>query len=87
MCPSKAIPEATLEALTADIVLSDLTEIRAEQDNRVVFCFKDGHEAVKLWADRSRAESWTPVMKEAARQLAIEQHRKDSSPAGGSSCQ
>ena len=83
MCPSKAIPEPTLEALITDISLGDLTAIRAEQGNRVVFCFKDGHEAVKQWTDRSRAESWTPEMKEEARQLALEQHRK----AGGPTCQ
>ena len=67
-CPSKAIPERILDSLTADISLGDLTALRAENGNRLVFCFKDGSESVKRWEDRSRAESWTPEMKEAARQ-------------------
>ena len=67
-CPSKAIPERVLDSLTTDISLDDLTALRAENGNRLVFCFKDGSESVKRWEDRSRAESWTPEMKEAARQ-------------------
>lgn len=67
-CPSKAIPERVLDSLTTDISLDDLTALRAENGNRLVFCFKDGSESVKRWENRSRAESWTPEMKEAARQ-------------------
>ena len=67
-CPSKAIPERVLDSLTADVSLDGLTALRAENGNRLVFCFKDGSESVKRWEDRSRAESWTPEMKEAARQ-------------------
>lgn len=70
-CASKAIPESILYDLTADIPLSDLTAIRAEKDNTLVFCFKDGTQAVKRWKDRSRAESWTEEMKEAARQKTL----------------
>ncbi len=67
-CPSKAIPERVLDALTADVSLDDLTAFRAENGNRLVFIRRDGSESVKRWEDRSRAESWTPEMKEAARQ-------------------
>lgn len=67
-CQSRAIPERVLDSLTADISLDDLTALRAENGNRLVFCFRDGSESVKRWEDRSRAESWTPEMKEAARQ-------------------
>lgn len=74
-CPSKQIPEPTLTAMTADMDIGDLTEIVAESGNRLVFHFKDGTKAVKRWQDRSRAESWTPEMKEAARQKAIERNR------------
>jgi len=70
-CASKAIPESVLYELTADIPMSDLTAIRAEKDNTVVFCFKDGSQSVKRWKDRSRAESWTEEMKEAARQKTL----------------
>ena len=74
-CPSKQIPETTLTALTADLDIGDLTEIIAEDRNTLIFRFKDGKKAVKRWQDRSRAESWTPEMKEAARQKAIERNR------------
>ena len=70
-CASKAIPESILYELTADIPLGDLTAIRAENGNTLVFCFKDGTQAVKRWKDRSRAESWTEEMKEAARQKTL----------------
>ena len=70
-CASKAIPESILYDLTADIHLSDSTAIRAENGNTLVFCFKDGTQAVKRWKDRSRAESWTEEMKEAARQKTL----------------
>ena len=75
-CASKAIPENVLYELTADIPMSDLTAIRAENGNTLVFCFKDGSQAVKRWKDRSRAESWTDEMKERARQLRMAQIAK-----------
>ena len=75
-CASKAIPESTLYALTADIPLGDLTAIQAEKDNTLVFCFKDGSQTVKRWKDRSRAESWTDEMKERARQQSLARSAK-----------
>jgi DNA invertase Pin-like site-specific DNA recombinase len=79
-CPSKQVPEATLETaisdalgldeITADALHNKITAIRVENGNRLVFCFPDGTEAVKTWTDRSRAESWTDEMKETARQYA-----------------
>ena len=73
---SKAIPENVLYELTADTPLGDLTTIRAEKDNTLVFCFKNGEQTVKRWQDRSRRESWTEEMKEKARQQALAQHSK-----------
>ena len=73
---SKAIPENVLYELTADTSLDDLTAIRAEKDNTLVFCFKNGEQTVKRWKNRSRAESWTDAMKETARQYALAQHSK-----------
>ena len=75
-CASKAIPESVLYELTADIPLGDLTAIRAEKDNTLIFCFKNGSQTVKRWQDRSRRESWTEEMKEKARQQALAQHSK-----------
>lgn len=63
--------------LTADMDIGDLAEICAEDGNRLVFRFKNGEEIVKRWRDRSRTESWTPEMREAARQKALERSRKN----------
>lgn len=71
-CPSKQIPEPVLDELTADMSLRDLTAIRAERDNTLVFIFPDGHESVKRWRDRSRAESWTPEMKQHAKERELQ---------------
>ncbi len=80
-CPSKQIPEKTLIAMTEEVLDSldalpdKITAIRAEKDNTLVFCFKDGTESVKRWSDRSRAESWTEDMKNTARQKAWERRK------------
>ncbi len=82
-CPSKQIPENTLISATEEVLGSldalhdKITAIRAEKDNILVFCFKDGTETVKRWQDRSRAESWTDDMKDAARQKALERSKTD----------
>lgn len=76
-CPSKQIPETVLTDLTADMDIGDLTEIRAEDGKRLVFRFRTGEETVKRWKDRSRAESWTPEMREDARRKALERSRKN----------
>ena len=75
-CASKAIPESVLYELTADTPIGDLTAIRAEKNNTLIFCFKNGSQTVKRWEDRSRRESWTEEMKEKARQQALAQHSK-----------
>lgn len=80
-CQSKQIPENTLISVTMEVLggtdaLPDkITAVRAEKDNTLVFCFKDGSKAVKQWQDRSRAESWTDEMKLAARQKALERSK------------
>jgi len=73
-CASKAIPEKTLQELLQSIPMAEVEQIRAENGNRVVIRFKDGNETRLKWNDRSRAESWTPEMKEQARQRAKRQH-------------
>jgi len=81
-CPSKQIPETVLDEMIADLSLRDLTAVRAERDNTLVFIYPDGHESVKRWRDRSRAESWTPEMKEQAR--AREMDRRETMADGNS---
>ena len=73
-CPSKRIPESTLILMAEEVVGSvdafsgEITEVRVENGNRLVFLHTNGKESVKRWQDRSRAESWTAEMREVARQ-------------------
>ena len=62
-CPSKQIPENKLSEITSDLDISDITQITAENNNRLTFVFKDGTTETRRWKDRSRAESWTDEMK------------------------
>lgn len=84
-CASKQIPEKTLIKETVNALgISDfdemlfkekITTIIVENNNRLIFTFKDGSEYVRKWKDRSRSESWTPEMKEKARQHAYKRRR------------
>lgn len=77
-CPSKQIPETTLinltEAVTDDYEKVQRIEIIPE--NTVRFILTDEQTAERKWQDRSRSESWTPEMKEAARQKTMERIQK-----------
>ena len=80
-CPSKRIPESVLIDTATSIddnletFMGKITAVRAEKENTLVFCFRDGTESVKRWQDRSRADSWTEEMKNAAAQKARERKR------------
>ena len=77
-CPSKQIPEDVLTEATNEVVGSldaldgEITAVRVENGNALVFCHTDGTEIVKRWQDRSRRQSWTEEKKEAARQKEME---------------
>ena len=81
-CPtSKAIPEETLKQAAAVVMGlrefdeaefgSRIERIEACPDNLLHFVFRDGRMVDYTWRDRSRAESWTQEMREAARQKAL----------------
>lgn len=65
-CPSRQIPEPALETVTADIEIDRLDGITADDDNRLIFHFKDGTTGERQWKDRSRSESWTDEKKKQA---------------------
>ena len=83
-CPSKQIPEvklyiAAIEAmgtvgLDEKLFCNEITAVRVLADNALVFVFRDGHESVKRWQNRSRSESWTQEMREAASRKAAERN-------------
>ena len=81
-CASKVIPEATLQAATAEVLgmshfdedafHSQIEYIEACPDNLLRFVFVSGIVKEYRWKDRSRRDSWTDEMREAARQRVME---------------
>jgi len=81
-CHAKQIPEHVLyttvsevlaqEEFDAGIFETEIAEIRVPEFNKLVFVFRDGHAAEKVWQDRSRRESWTDEMRRAASEKAKE---------------
>ena len=84
-CASKQVPENTLMALTAEVLgipafdeeifHQRISGLRVSGANRVIYLFRDGSEIEQAWQDRSRRESWTPEMRQRARERAILQRR------------
>ena len=48
-----------------------IDRIEAHEDNTLVFVFKDGTKVARKWEHASRTTSWTPEMKEKARQQTL----------------
>lgn len=78
-CASKQIPETTLDALVADVTNNptDIKKIIADDSNTLHFHFSDGRVVTRIWADRSRAESWTAEKRATARQHAFERRQAE----------
>lgn len=55
---------------------NDRKHEKREQEKEKRFVFKDGRREERTWKDRSRADSWTPEMKEKARQRTLENQRR-----------
>ncbi|MDR1409582.1 MAG: recombinase family protein [Oscillospiraceae bacterium] len=78
VCDAQQIPDYILRAKCAEILgLSDfdeqvfraqIAEIRVPAHNTLVFVFKSGPRVEAHWQNPSRCESWTPEMKQAARE-------------------
>ena len=64
-CPSKQIPESTLEAVVYSLTddVKKIEKIVVDDKNALHFHFIDGWIVTRVWADRSRAESWTEEMR------------------------
>jgi site-specific DNA recombinase len=75
-CHGKKIPENTLRIVCAEALgleeyspsafTAQIDCIEVPADNHLRFVFKDGSVVEHTWADRSRRESWTPEMRQAA---------------------
>jgi len=72
-CPSQMIPEDILTIKTQEAGgFAGLKEILVPGHNRLTFVYDDGTSRDITWAHPSRRESWTPEMREAARQKSKE---------------
>lgn len=82
---SKTIPEDTLMKITTEIVGEEkltgnmlneyISYIDAMEGNQLVFHMRDGSTIERVWQDRSRAQSWTPEMRERVRQQNFERRK------------
>lgn len=77
-CPSKQIPETTLERHTALVTddIATIEKIQAAPDNTLIYYMVDGSIVTQRWADRSRTEAWSPEMREAARAKSLAQGKE-----------
>jgi site-specific DNA recombinase len=79
-CHAKQIPETILYDLATEILgltrfdagifKEEITKILVPEFNKLVFVFCNAHIVEKVWQDRSRSESWTDEMRQAAREKA-----------------
>ena len=76
-CTAKQIPEDTLHAVTAEAlgmptfdgkaVTEQIAEIRVPEANHLIYMLHDGRSVEKVWQDKSRRDSWSEEMRQAAR--------------------
>ena len=79
-CESKQIPEEIIMRLACDLLgwnsfdeeafRQAVNHVTAVYPHTLIFHLRDGREEQLEWQNRSRAESWTPEMKEKAREKA-----------------
>ena len=77
-CDSQQIPEAILETKVAEAGgLENIVEIQIPGKNRMIFMFRDGSNRDVEWENPSRRHSWTPEMKEKARQRQLDRNKAE----------
>ena len=79
-CASQQIPDAILRDLVSGIAFD---HIRVPYANTVTIITKSGEEITRTWENPSRSESWTPEMREKARQRSIIHGKKRSNDYSG----
>lgn len=80
-CDSQQIPEDILMAKAAELSgIENITEILVPEHNRMIFALMDGTSRDIRWENPSRSRSWTPEMRDAARQKTLARYRKDQKP-------
>ena len=64
-------------ALTREVIAERIKNIIVPAPRQLIYTFADGTEMAIDWQHKSRLESWTPEMREAARERALKQHQKE----------
>ena len=77
-CPARQVPEEVLQAVSAEVLGLEkwkaddfnrqIKQIRVPGLHRLIFVFRDGHTVEKTLQERSRRDSWTMAMRQAARE-------------------
>ena len=86
-CPSKKIPESIIvqktkelfevDDLSRDLLEEKLLRIVVPEHNHLVYMLKDGRSVDVLWQHPSRSLSWTPEMRQVARERTLRQRGKE----------
>jgi len=87
-CHGKKIPEDTLKTVCADalsilefdaaVFSEHIYRIEVPGENRLLFVFKNGRTEERIWADKSRRDSWTAEMKQAAAERARQRRQSNA---------
>lgn len=88
VCPAQSIPEAILvektkevlgiDEINNEILKNHLEAIIVPGPYRLIYRLPDGDEIEIEWQHKSRRDSWTPEMRQRAREKAIAQHKNRS---------
>lgn len=89
VCPSQKIPEDILtnktkealevEDINREVLEQRIQEIFVPEHDHLTFILKDKSEVDVLWRHPSRSESWTPEMRQRAREDTLKRRRKENS--------
>ena len=87
MCPSQKIPEDILISKTKEVLEVDqvdrglleqrIKEIFVPENNHLTFILRDESEVDVFWEHPSRSLSWTPEMKQRARERTLQRYHKE----------
>lgn len=86
-CHSQRIPESILiektcrvlevDKLSHELVAEKINRILVPEHNRMLYELNDGSTLEVTWKHKSRSLSWTPEMRQMARERALKQHGKE----------
>lgn len=87
VCPSQKVPEDILiektkevlgiDEITMEAIDENITVIMVPEHNHLVFYLRNDDIVDVHWKHHSRSKSWTPEMREAARERTLKRHRKE----------